>query len=147
MNEQKVCGVRPRDGKALSGAGGNDDVVLFAPAGAYFLRTVLKLFSWFNDGESSEEVMKIHDRLLTRYRERKSSILRRQMPGDGSRHTHGMFIGGRGNHAGNWIVKNNAQLPLIFAAEFANLQRAGFGCRFPIEVPCRIFRHVLANPI
>ena len=70
-----------------------------------------------------------------------------EVPSERSCQSHRSLIHDRWKDSGRGIVKHDAELAFIFAAELAHLERAGAGRGFPVHMAGGIVGHVLADEV
>src|SRR5208337_3139592 len=124
------------------GAGGNDQVVIFTGAetaeyGGRLLR--------FDQRQISQESKDVFGRLQARRNEGNFDIFVVEVPSERSCQAHGSLIHHGRQDSGGGIVKHDAELAFIFAAELAHFEGAGAGRGFPVHVAGGVVGHVVAD--
>ena len=70
-----------------------------------------------------------------------------EVPCERSREAHRSLVHGGRKYSGCGVIEYDAELALIFPAEFTNLERTGTGGGFPIDMTGGIVGHVVANEV
>src|SRR5277367_2645069 len=144
VQTDKIRAARQSRGNPIPAASADDHVVVVAGAQTLKHRgSLLRL----DQRQITQEGKYVFRRLQPRSHKRNLNILMMKMPSERCRQANGTFVSFRRQYAGRRIIKHNAQLALIFAAEFAHLQRTCTSRRLPVDVSSGVVRHVFANEI
>src|SRR6266852_1528851 len=131
-------------GNLGGGAGGNDHVVIFTSSKTAEHRGRLLRVDQRQVSQEGEDVL---GWLQSRRHEGDFDIFMAEVPSQRSRQTHRSLIRCGLQDSGGGVVKHDAELAFIFAAELAQFERAGAGRGFPIHMAGGVVRHVLADEI
>src|ERR1700719_269953 len=125
-------------------AGGNDYVVVFAgPKTTENRRRFLRL----DQRQISQEGKDVFGWLQSRGDEGDFDIFVVEVPSQRGGQAYSLLIYCRRQDSGCGVVKHDAKLAFIFAAELAHFERAGAGRGFPVHMAGRVVGHIFADEV